>query len=577
MPLVPPAITPRARPSQPSPVVVHLSTALTISDFPAFYPDADPDAFRPIYYALPDGSLLAPPLRRDLTTNSVLLLITGCLLSVFLRNLGMAAIYLCRGKIKKKGLLYTIFLSQLLGPIAIIPIIVAQFTTSANCAVILRITFLACGLSLSLLVTGVFGVKAYRCLDNNRLVSTALVALRTAGTVVLILDMIDIHTLRTLSGHLLVFPLHSSCSCLPSSCSFPHASSMQCGNHMGRWRSVVRISVPLSLDEVTDSLPTTEGADSVRNRRGWLHTDHFSTSPKTPPLSRQPSIPSTPRDESQGTHTFHTETTTRNSERPAPIPSTTHTHTPAPRSWTVRMPTPTDSLHPPARVATPPTFSTRSPISRFPRYIPRMSLFREVMRDELCYTAITAAFTVVSATMTLVGVKSANGIDATIWVTFDWAVISLLVMHSFGRAIRRHEDESLLLHPSARYHDLHTDRTTAELLGDVPKPVRIPGVLSRARAHRSAARYDLDGGASPSKLSMHRLFPESAHSSRADLHSLATSTSRTSNEPFSRTQVSSTVCTEDGPSRSQNPPEEWFNKNLFDAPPPPEPPDEGRS
>ena len=134
MPSVPPAITPRAQP-QPTPVVVHFSTSLTIPDLSAFYPDTSPDSFRPIYYALPDGSLLAPPLRHDLTTNSVLLILTGSLLSIFLRNVCVAAIYLCRGKIKKKGLLYTIFLSQLLGPIAIIPIIVAQFSSSANCAV----------------------------------------------------------------------------------------------------------------------------------------------------------------------------------------------------------------------------------------------------------------------------------------------------------------------------------------------------------------------------------------------------------------------------------------------------------
>lgn len=144
-----------------------------------------------------------------------------------------------------------------------------------------------------------------------------------------------------------------------------------------------RISVPLSLDDVTDSL---EGPDSLRNRRGWLHTDHFSTSPKTSPLSREPSIPSTPRDESQGTHSYHTPDnaeTTQNSKRPVPIPSTIHPPTPAPRSWTVRIPTPTNGLHLPAGAATPPTFSTHSPISRFTRYVPRMSLFREVMRDEV--------------------------------------------------------------------------------------------------------------------------------------------------------------------------------------------------
>lgn len=49
-------------------------------------------------------------------------------------------------------------------------------------------------------VTGIFGIKAYRCLDNNRLVSGILVALRTTGSVVLVLDVIHIHTLRSLSG-----------------------------------------------------------------------------------------------------------------------------------------------------------------------------------------------------------------------------------------------------------------------------------------------------------------------------------------------------------------------------------------
>jgi hypothetical protein len=37
----------------------------------------------------------------------------------------------------------------------------------------------------------------------------------------------------------------------------------------------------------------------------------------------------------------------------------------------------------------------------------------------MCYAAITTASTVVSATMTLVGVKSAGGIDTTIWIAFD--------------------------------------------------------------------------------------------------------------------------------------------------------------
>jgi hypothetical protein len=134
-PRFPPAITPRAEPSpQSSTVVVQLTTLLTISDFSAFYPGSSPDAFLPIYDALADGSLVAPPLRDDLTVNNIFLIITGCLLSIFLRNICKAAIYLWRGRVKKKGLLYTLFLSQLLGPIAVIPIIVAPFSWSTNCA-----------------------------------------------------------------------------------------------------------------------------------------------------------------------------------------------------------------------------------------------------------------------------------------------------------------------------------------------------------------------------------------------------------------------------------------------------------
>ncbi|KAG6381319.1 hypothetical protein JVT61DRAFT_5727 [Boletus reticuloceps] len=507
MPSILPAI------DSPSQVVVALSTHITISDFATFYPHTSPNSFQPAYASLADGSLVAPPFHHDLAVNNALLLITGCLLSIFLRNASKAAIYLWRGKIKKKGLLYTLFLSQLLGPIAIIPIILAQFNTSVNCAVILRIFFLTSGASLSLLVTGIFGVKSYRCLDNNRLVSAVLVTLRVAGSAVLIFNVIRIHTFRSLSGRcytsstalssvfviLLLIESLFNCACFLYAVQKSHGPVAVRG----------RISVRLSLDDVTPRQPTEprkEGAESVRNRnrRGWsdlrLHTNHGPTSSQISPSSPESSIASTPHDGFQGVHSLINAETAQSSKRPIPSPSTMHSLRPAPRSWTAKMPATMDGSHFPESVAAPiklPTFPAQSPISRFTRYVPRMSLFREVMRDELCYSAITSAFTIVSATMTLVGVKSAGGIDATAWVALDWALISLLVTHSFGRAIRRHENESLLLHPSARYHDLHTDRTTAELLGDVPQPVRTPGMLSRARGRRSVAHHDVDSGAAP--------------------------------------------------------------------------------
>lgn len=130
-----PAITPRAQPSPTdTQVVIDLTTLITIPNFSRFYPSTSPDSFQPIYYTFADGSLVAPPLLDDLKITNIFLIITGSLLAIFLRNVFMSAIYVWRGKVKKKGLLYILFLSQLLGPIAIIPIIVAQFDSSANCA-----------------------------------------------------------------------------------------------------------------------------------------------------------------------------------------------------------------------------------------------------------------------------------------------------------------------------------------------------------------------------------------------------------------------------------------------------------
>lgn len=151
-----------------------------------------------------------------------------------------------------------------------------------------------------------------------------------------------------------------------------------------------RVSVRLSLDDVTHSQPTKpskESADSARNRRGWSDDrPHLPTSSQAPPSSREPSILSTPTDGFQRVHGCDTPgnaETPQSQKRPILFPSTIHSHPPGPRSWTVRMPTATDGSQLPQSSAAPPTSPVHSPMSRFTRYIPRMSLFREVMRDEV--------------------------------------------------------------------------------------------------------------------------------------------------------------------------------------------------
>jgi hypothetical protein len=85
-------------------------------------------------------------------------------------------------------------------------------------------------------------------------------------------------------------------------------------------------------------------------------------------------------------------------------------------------------------------------------------------------------------------------------------------MHSFGRVIRRHENEALLQQPSAWHHNLYTDRSSAELLGEGrARTTRSAfGRSSQARTRRSTLttrRYDAADSVWDS--STRHLFPSS--------------------------------------------------------------------
>lgn len=54
--------------------------------------------------------------------------------------------------------------------------------------------------SLSFLVTGVLGVKAYRCLDSSKVVLVALILLRSTSTALMVLDVINLDAERRLAG-----------------------------------------------------------------------------------------------------------------------------------------------------------------------------------------------------------------------------------------------------------------------------------------------------------------------------------------------------------------------------------------
>lgn len=83
-------------------------------------------------------------------------------------------------------------------------------------------------------------------------------------------------------------------------------------------------------------------------------------------------------------------------------------------------------------------------------------------------------------------------------------------MHSFGRVIRRHDIEALLQQPSAWHHNLYTDQSSAELLGEgrTRATRSFFGRTSQARTRRSALTTRQHDVAHPSCDSCTRhLFP----------------------------------------------------------------------
>lgn len=124
--------TPSPSCTAPNIVVIELATTLRIPDFARFY-YTPIESFHPSYNALPDGSLVSPPLISDIRTANAWLLVYSATAVFFLFNSLFSHRYIREGHVKKKTLFYLLFCSQILGLMAAIPMIVPFFTSSVNC------------------------------------------------------------------------------------------------------------------------------------------------------------------------------------------------------------------------------------------------------------------------------------------------------------------------------------------------------------------------------------------------------------------------------------------------------------
>ncbi|TFY79800.1 hypothetical protein EWM64_g4211 [Hericium alpestre] len=126
------------------------------------------------------------------------------------------------------------------------------------------------------------------------------------------------------------------------------------------------------------------------------------------------------------------------------------------------------------------------PAPPFSSLKPRMILFREVMRDEAGYSAFISATCAISAVLGFVAIKRQILWAPTGWLGMNWALMSALAIHSFGRVVHRHEEEAMFRNPAYWDPMLNTDLETSRTF-QLIDPRRPPSFIGGP--HRRPVRH----------------------------------------------------------------------------------------
>ncbi|KAI0051757.1 hypothetical protein FA95DRAFT_202520 [Auriscalpium vulgare] len=282
-------------PPDPDIVVIELRTSLTIFNYHAFY-DTPIHDFRPTFVALPDGSLLAPPMNEDLQLARASLLMIGAYLLLASRNIIVSFGYIHRVKVKRKEIFYILFASQAIAPTPWISLLYAFFNTAVNCTTVNRLVISSTALSTWLLLTGIFGIKAYRCLSQSRIVLVTLVLLQLGSVAVVSIDLVRMTgSYRTPAGNCSAVPGSSDFLSVIMILIFVEAFFICCCFIRAVWTSsrflaaqgrlTYRISLDGDKDEQVQVVPRPTPA---ANRGWWDYTPRASAAPPDGEISHLP-------------------------------------------------------------------------------------------------------------------------------------------------------------------------------------------------------------------------------------------------------------------------------------------------
>jgi len=114
-------------------LLVEVTATVVIHNFDKYYPGMPIGDFKPKYFPLVDGSLVCPPLIKDLLQVHAILIICSALFVFFFRNTFTVIRYIHSGKVPHKALFYVLLGSQAIGSAFPLPTLISTFTERVDC------------------------------------------------------------------------------------------------------------------------------------------------------------------------------------------------------------------------------------------------------------------------------------------------------------------------------------------------------------------------------------------------------------------------------------------------------------
>ncbi|KAJ3571586.1 hypothetical protein NP233_g3663 [Leucocoprinus birnbaumii] len=392
----------------PCPPTNHIDSSLEqhLQDFQLYY-SSDIYSFRPTYFATADGSLITPALTDDLWDANLDLVFTAALAMLFIRNIAVAIDYLRRGKNKNKTLLYLLFVGQALAPASFIPLILSFFDQFVDCTLVVKMASTVGSVALAILLSGIIGLKTYRCMNDSKIIAGLIGTLGLGHLAIVALDAAFMQGARRISGSCLrtsdLFYTRIAVAILMGECCFMTLCFVYTAIKYRKTPGARgRISLRMSTEEdIPDLTPTETGHETTLDANQFREADEKATS-NIPPRSSALRI---------------------SSELPVTHPDDGRSH---------------------ARK------SMASSFSRLSRLLSNMTNLKKVMRDELLYTCVITVVITIALVFTFTGVNVKNGLSVTSWIFLTWGLVSVFVIHSAGRVVRRQERHSLVRYAAAR-------------------------------------------------------------------------------------------------------------------------------